>query len=201
MSVDKNIELELRSELTIDQFKNTFERLKNETKLVSQTKRLSIMFLGKVNKADFDIRLRIDNKKNAELVIKKGFFHAHNRIETSQKINKDQIVGFAKLFSFFGFNSKITERENFVFNIGQGIEIVLVKAGSIAYLEIEKMSSRKDIVKNKKRLLKILEDLKLKPIKKQAFNELCDRLSIYSDIKFNNSQKDFKKLEKILNNY
>lgn len=199
--MNKNIELELRSELTLDQFEGILNKLKAETRLISQTKRLSIMFLGEINEANFDIRIRINNRKEAELVIKKGAFHAHDRMEISQKITKDQILGFVKIFSLFDFSSKITERENFLFDIGDNIELALVKAGSIAYLEIEKMSASNDLSKNKDTLVGILRDLNLKPINESSFNELCNRLSIYSDIKFTNTTEDFKKLEEMLSNY
>jgi hypothetical protein len=197
-----NIELELRAEISPTQLKTIISKLKNKYLLISKNKRLSVMFLGKTNNLEFDIRVRINNKSKAELVIKRGAFHAHNRIEISQEINKDEFLGLVKIFSVFGFKSKITERENLIFDLGDNIELTLVKAGKIAYVEIEKMSNNKNVQENKEKLLKILSEMNLKLIKnKNEFNELCDRLSVKSDTQFNGSTKDYKKLEKLFSAY
>lgn len=197
-----NIEVELRAEVSLKQLDGLFDSLKEKSKLVSDTKRLSVMFLGSVNHVNFDIRVRISSDGNAELVVKKGDYHAHNRVESSQRITKDQFIGIVKIFSLFGFQSKVTERENFVFDLGDDIAMVLVKAGSIAYVEIEKMSDDKNADSVRDGLLKTLEDLQLKPIGNgDEFNELCDRLTQYSDWVFSSSAEDTEKLEKILASY
>lgn len=198
-NVENNIEVELRAEISLKQLDELLDRLKEKNKLLSQTKRLSVMFLGNVNQANFDIRVRISSSGNAELVLKKGDFHAHDRVELSQNIKKDQFIGIVKAFSLFGFQSKITERENFVFDLEDDITIALVKAGSIAYVEVEKMSDNKKADGVKKRLLKIFEDLQLKSIDNGGeFNELCDRLTQYSDWIFDGSTGDIEKLKKMM---
>lgn len=198
-NVENNIEIELRAEISLKQIDGLLDHLKEKNKLLSQTKRLSVMFLGNVNQTNFDIRVRMSSDGNAELVIKKGDFHAHDRVELSQKITKDQFIGIIKIFSLFGFQSKITERENFVFDLEDDITIVLVKAGSIAYVEVEKMSDNKNTDVVRKRLLKIIEDLQLKSINNGGeFNELCNRLTKYSDWIFNGSTSDIEKLKKMM---
>lgn len=197
-----NIELELRAEILPGKIEKILLELKNKYTLLHETKRLSVMFLGEINNSEFDIRLRINSNKKAELVIKKGFFHSHDRIETSQLIEKDQFLGLIKMFSLFGFKSKITERENFVFDLGDGIELTLVIAGSISYIEIEKMSNNDNLEKNRKKLVKIVDEMGLQLIKDPvSFNELCGRLTKFSDTEYNGSNDDLKKIEKLLSFY
>jgi len=200
--VEKNVEVELRAEVSLKQLDGLFNRLKRKGTLVSQTKRLSVMFLGSVNQVNFDIRVRISTDRNVELVVKRGDYHAHDRAESSQKITKSQFVGIVKTFSLFGFQSKVTERENIVFDLGDKIAITLVKAGSIAYVEIEKMSDNESANAIKEELLRVLDDLQLKPIDNgDEFNELCGRLTKYSDWTFRGSTSDIERLKNMLASY
>lgn len=202
MRKNNNIELELRAEISSMQFTGLLKKLKQQTKLISYTKRLSVMFLGKINKSNFDIRVRINSDKKSEIVIKKGDFHTHDRVESSQEINKDQFIGIVKMLSLFGFKSKITERENFVFDFGDNIYLTMVKAGNIFYVEIEKMSNEKEKEKEKEKLLKIFSNLSLNFIKdEKVFNDLCNRLSTDSDWAFDCSENHLKKLNNMLITY
>ncbi len=80
--------------------------------------------------------------------------------------------------------------------------MVLVKAGSIAYVEIEKMSHKKNMDKNKAELLHIINSFSLKLIDNgDKFNELCDRLTIYCDWVFNGTASHVEKLEAMLKSY
>lgn len=201
-NMENNIELELRAEVSLDQLEGLLTDLNKSPKLLSHTKRFSVMFLGTINQANFDIRVRTSSNGEIELVVKKGDHHAHNRIESSQKIKKDQFIGIVKIFSLFGFQSKVTERENFVFDLGNNITMVLVKAGSIAYVEIEKMSHEKNIDKNKAELLSIISSFNLKLIDNgDEFNELCDRLTRYCDWVFDGTVSHVEKLEAMLKSY
>ncbi len=201
-NISNNIELELRAEITLNQLEKIFFDLNKKTKQVSQTKRLSVMFLGKINKLNFDIRVRISLNGKAEIVVKRGDFHIHDRIENSQEITKSQFVGIVRILSLFNFKSKITERENFEFDLGNDITLVLVKAGSIAYVEIEKISNTENLEKNKSELLSIIKNFSLKLIKDdKEFNELCDRLTKHSDWVFDGSEDHFVKLTSILDFY
>ena len=194
--------MELRAEVSLDQFEELLTNLSNRKKLLSHTKRLSVMFLGTIDKENFDIRVRISSNGETELVIKNGDYHAHNRVEYSQKIKKDQFIGIVKVFSFFGFQSKVTERENFVFDLGNNTTMVLVKAGSIAYVEIEKISHKKNIEENKAELLRIINSFGLKLIDNDDnLNELCDRLTRYCDWVFDGTVNHLAKLEAILKPY
>ena len=200
--MESNIELELRAEISSDQFEGLLADLNKGQKLLSHTKRLSVMFLGIINQTNFDIRVRISSDGETELVVKRGDYHAHNRVEFSQKIKRDQFIGIVKIFSFFEFQSKVTERENFVFDLGNNTTMTLVKAGSIAYVEIEKMSHEKNIDENKVELLGIINSFNLKLINNSnEFNELCDRLTRYCDWVFDGTPSHVEKLESMLKSY
>ena len=197
--MENNIELELRAEISLNQLEGLLTDLNKKQKSLSHTKRLSVMFLGTINQASFDIRVRISSNGEAELVVKKGDYHAHNRTESSQKIKKDQFIGIVKLLSLFEFHSKVTERENFVFDLGNNITMVLVRSESIAYVEIEKMSNEKNIDKNKAELLRIINSFSLKLIDNgDEFNELCDRLTNNCDWVFDGTTSHIEKLEVML---
>lgn len=200
--MENNIELELRAEVSLDQLEGLLTDFNNRQKLLFHTKRLSVMFLGAINQANFDIRVRTNSDGETELVVKRGDYHAHDRIESSQKIKKSQFIGIVKIFSLFGFQSKVTERENFVFDLGNNTTMVLVKAGSIAYVEIEKMSHEKNIDENKAELLSIINSFNLKLIDNgDEFNELCDRLTRHCDWVFDGTASHVEKLEAMLKSY
>lgn len=201
-NMENNIELELRAEVSLDQLDALLSDLKKKQKLLSHTKRLSVMFLGVINQANFDIRVRISSNGKTELVVKKGDYHAHNRVEFSQEIKKDQFIGIVKIFSLFRFQTKVTERENFSFDLGNNTAMVLVKAGSIAYVEIEKMSHKKNINENKAELLRIINTFNLKLIDNgDEFHELCDRLTKHCDWVFDDTASHIEKLETMLKSY
>ncbi|MCK6463015.1 MAG: hypothetical protein L6Q29_04360 [Candidatus Pacebacteria bacterium] len=200
-SSQNDIELELRAEISNIKFNSLLDKLRQTAKLTSRSKRLSVMFLGEINKLNFDIRARISSGGKAEIVLKKGDFHAHNRVESSQEINPNQFLGIVKILSNFNFQSKVTERENFVFDLNNNMCLVLVKANNIFYAEIEKMSSAEELEENRKQLIETLSELGLKPINETQFNELCNRLTKKSDWIFEGSQAHFKKLENMLKGY
>ncbi len=202
MSNNNNIELELRAEVTPTQFRKLLSGLNKTNKQISKTKRLSVMFLGEINKVNVDIRVRINSNNEAEIVIKRGDFHTHDRVEDSRKITKERFVDLAKTFSLLGLASKVTERENFNFDLGNNITLTLVKAGSIAYVEVEKMSNAKNLEKNKAELLDVIKNYNLKLIgDAKKFNQLCNRLTKHSDWIFNGSAGHLKKLSSMLNAY
>lgn len=200
--MENNIELELRAEVSLDQLDILLSNLGKNQKTISHTRRLSVMFLGVINQINFDIRIRTNSDGETELVIKKGDYHAHDRIEFSKKVSRDQFIDMVKIFSMFEFEAKITERENIVFDLGNETTIVLVKAGNIAYVEIEKMSHEDNIHKNKAELLNIISSLNLKLIDSgEQFNELCNRLTRDCDKVFDGTIDQIKELETIIKTY
>lgn len=194
----KEIELEIRAEIAKDDFAAVLNKLKARGKFRSKTKRLSVMFFGTVGDNTFDIRVRVTNG-NCEIVLKKGLWHAHNREETAQAINKDQFLGVVKIFSQFGFVVKVGERETHNFEFRDGIVLSLVRAGNISYLEIEKMSTREDEAEDIKELRKIAYELAVEIISgSEQLDALCDRLSLTVDWDFSGSEADFERLKKAI---
>lgn len=199
--MQKNIELELRAEIPKSDFGGMLGKLKRSGKLISKTRRLSVMYFGGVGRKKFDIRVRITNG-DSEVVIKKGSTHSHNRIEVSRSIEKSQFIGMVKIMAELGFYMKVGERENYNFDFGDGVMVSLVKAGSVSYLEIEKMSTPKEQKLIKKELIKIASSLDVKLIKnRKEFLNLCDRLSNGIDWKFNQTGGDYKKLTGLLGKF
>ncbi len=198
----KNIELEFRAEVDSKKFKNLLRKLQIQTNPISFTRRLSVMYFGKSNKKEpLDIRVRVTNGA-AEIALKKGALHSHDRVEIITPIDKSIFLDMVNIFYHQGFETKVAERETHNFNLGNNIIFSLVKAGKIAYVEVEKMSSKKDIEKNKKQVLGVMSEYGLNIIKsKREFDELCDRLSKYSDWKYKNSNKDQSGLKKLVSKY
>ncbi|MDD5696547.1 MAG: hypothetical protein PHO90_01045 [Candidatus Pacebacteria bacterium] len=195
-----NIELELRAEITLKKFKAILEKLRKRKKFI-KTDRLTVMFLGTIGNHDYDIRVRTGRGEDAEVVFKKGAYHKHDRVEVSAKINKKQFIDFVRIFCLFEFKSKITIRSNYLFDMGDDIFLTLVNAGPIAYVEIEKMSNKRNLNDNKKKIINIFNELDMVPLESQDFNDLCDRLSVFSDKPFNGKSKDFVNLKKLLTIY
>ena len=200
--MENNIELELRAEISLDRFDSLLFDLKKKQKLLLKTKRLSVMFLGVVNQTNIDIRVRASSNGETELVIKKGDYHSHNRIEFSQDIKRNQFINIVKILSLFSFRARVTERDNFSFDLGNSVTMTLVKARSIAYIEIEKMSHEKNRDENRDELLRIINRFNLKLIDSEdEFNELCDRLTRHCDWVFDGTVNHIEKLETMLKGY
>jgi len=199
--MSKNIELELRAEVKKSQYGRLLSKLRKEYRLISHTRRLSVMYFGKAANESIDIRVRITNGKS-EVAIKKGALYAHDRMEFSQAIEKSQFVGMVKFYSIFGFKSEVAERETFNFDMGKQIIFSLVKAGDLAYAEVEKMSTDFDVEKNRKQILSILKNFKLRVINRPAeFDKLCEKLSKQSDWLFIGSNQDIIRLRHLLSKY
>lgn len=192
------IELELRAEIKSREIPKIKAALAKSGKFSSQTKRLSVMLFGKTRSKDRDIRVRITNGKS-EVVIKSGALGSTDRIEVAQEINPQQFLGFVRIFMQLGFKAKVGERQTFNYIFPNNITVSLVLAGKFSYVELEKMSSRKEVKNNTKLLVGAANTMGLRLIKSKAeFKELCERLSREVDWQFTGSKKEYKKLEKLL---
>ena len=200
---EKNIELEIRAEISKEEFQSLFNQLKRKYRLVEEKDRMSVMFFGSMNEDRMDVRVRITNGK-AEVVAKKGDFHEHNRIEVAQDITPDQFIGLVKLVSLFNFevNVKVGPRKSVDFNLGDGIIFSLADAGGkYFYIEIEKMTNREEEENDRNELDKIAKDLGLKIIGKEEFHDLCKRLDVEVDWEFLGKEEDYERLKKELNEH
>jgi len=197
---NKSIEVELRAEVTMDDVESLKKRLSEIGKVLSNTRRLSVMCFGKINEQKTDIRIRITNGE-CEIVAKFGSFSSHDRLELSQKIEKDQFFGMVKIFSQFKFDTEIGERETINYELPDGIVASLVLAGSIAYIELEKMSSDSDVFESKIKLQKLADDFNLQILDENKFDILCQKLSESVDWSFHGADDEYLKLENIFKTY
>lgn len=195
--MERDIELELRSEVSPSALPRIFNKLKRRYRLVSRTNRLSVMFFGRVHKTEIDIRVRVTNGIS-EVVLKKGSFHAHDRIEIAQNIQKEEFLGLVRILAQLNFEIKVGEREIYNFAFGNNITISVVKAGEITYLEVEKMSNHSCLKNDRRMLLGAIRILNLKPItSRKAYETLCDRLTALTDWRFNGSPRHYARLKRI----
>ena len=138
----------------------------------------------------------------AEVVVKSGLFGSHDRIEVSQKIAPEQFLGMVRIFSQFGFSLKVGERETINYALPDDIMASLVTAGSISYIELEKMSSSSSIDKDHRQVKEFSEQFGLNLLKsEEAFDELCKRLDKDVDWSFHGTDEEYDRLAKLLDRY
>src|SRR3989344_1847588 len=190
----KDIELELRAEITPSRFDLFTEKFRVFGKQVSVSRRLSVMFFGTIGRKAFDIRVRTDDKGFSEIVCKKGDYHSHNRAEYSERISKKQMLGFAKIFFLLGLNAKVTERENFVFDFPNEVVVTITRAKKICYIEFEKMAHEASAEATRRELVALMAKFNLSPLNKNQFTDICRRLDKKADWQFGGFPADFKKL-------
>lgn len=196
----KSIEVELRAEVLMSDVDNLKKILSERGKILSSTKRLSVMYFGKINEQKTDIRIRITNGE-CEVAAKFGSFGSHDRLELSQKIEKEQFFGMIKIFSQFKFNTEIGERETINYKLPDNIIISLVLAKNIAYIELEKMSVDSEVFESKIKLQRLADDLNLQILDEEKFDILCKKLSDEVDWPFNGLDSEYLKLENIFKTY
>lgn len=198
-------EIELRAEVPVVKRQMIEKRVLSQVPLTSSDNRLSVLFLGSIDNIDFDIRVRINSDKYAEVVLKRGNFHAHDRLELNQKIVPEQFLGFVKIFSALGFKSKVMHRKTKrFFSEKEQYEIALVDAETISYIEVERIVDTKDkkvVEQERNKLTTILTKLGLVPIDKKQFDDLCQRLTTQVDWVFTGSKEDYRKLEAELKSF
>ena len=76
----KNIEVEIRSLVTKNQYDNLFKFFKKEGKFLGEEKQISYYFSGEI-----DLRIQKSNK-SAKIWLKKGKMHADSRKEIELKL-------------------------------------------------------------------------------------------------------------------
>lgn len=197
----KTIELEFRAEIQVKEVGSVRSHLERMGATCSHARRLSVMFFGDIGKKKIDIRVRITNGQS-EVVTKIGLFGAHNRTEVAQQISPEQFIGFVRIFDQYGFASKVGERETFNYSLPNDVVVSIVIAGSVAYVEIEKMSSLEKVEENTIMIGSIIKKLKLVPLKSEdEFDRLCKRLDENIDWAFSSLPSDYSRLEESLDKY
>lgn len=196
----KNIELEIRAIVEKKDFGEILKKLKSLGKLASKTNRLTVAFYGTCEKKNFAISVRITDGKS-EVVIKKGDFHTHNRTEYSRKIPNGRFIEMVRILSQLDFYGKVFERTTYNYQFPGSITVSLVTVSDYSYIEIEKMTDKKNEKKVRLELAGIAGELGLKTIDtKKEYYDYCNMLTEKVDWRFFGTKKDFAKLEKQLRN-
>lgn len=199
----QNIELEFRARVLFEDYQKTKKYLEQNGVLKSQTQRLSIMTFNKIDGNEIDIRVRITNGES-EIVLKKGNFESHNRIEISQVLNKDQFMGMVKIISIIGSGLiKVGEQHTLNYDFGNDIIVSLITSGKVVYLEFEKISSDENIDQNTQEIMSHISKMGVQIIKnRKEFLELCEsRLRNGNDWIFENHEEDYLRLEQVFKRY
>lgn len=195
------IETEIRAEVLLQDFEKVKRNIEKISTPISHTKRLSVMFFGEIGIKKVDVRVRVTNGK-CEVAIKSGQFGSCDRVEVVQSISQEQFIGMVKIFSQLGFVMKVGERENLNYSMPNNIIVSLVSAGSIAYIELEKMSTKDNVSQDKQQLKEIAKQLKLNLLNsEEEFNTLCMRLSSSVDWPFHGANEEYAKLTELFNCY
>ncbi len=199
--MEKNIECEIRADVSGD-FEKVLEKLSASRPLLSKTKRLSVMFFGKTANGEVDVRIRITNGQ-AEIAVKKGDWHAADRVEINQPISAQDFIGFVKLFLLLDFDDvRVGERESYNFSYDGDIIASLIKAKDVAYLEIEKITAKSELEVTLKVLHNIADDLGVPVLAgREEFLKLCSRLAENVDWTIKGEDDEFRRLEGLLKNY
>jgi len=176
----KNIEVEIRSLITQDQYKQLFSFFKKEGKFLGEEKQISYYFSG-----ESDLRIQKSNK-SAKIWLKKGKMHADSREEIELKLNLNDFKNAKKLFEALGYEIKIKwyrKRNTFLW---KGINVMLDDTKGYGYIiELEKMCQKAEKEKTVNKLKTMMNLLKVKETKKEIFDE-----------KFEHYKKNWKRLTK-----
>jgi len=198
--MDNKVELERRVEIKPQSFKSYIQLFKKNYDLLSHTSRLSYMGFTITKDSSTDLRSRITNGES-EVVLKLGKLHAKDRVEITQKIGKDELVGFAKIFSHLSSRNFIAERETYNFNTKEGVVISVVKSAHISYIEFEILCDPKEVKANDKIIKELVSKLGLRVLTDKEFNSLNSRLEAKDDWKFCDNPKNIDKLVELLKKY
>lgn len=190
-----NIECEIRAEVKVDEFDSLLDQLKTKGKYLNRTDRLSVMFFRCSDSGDYDLRVRVTNGEY-EVVLKRGDHHAADRVETEQKITQDQFIGMVRVFRQFNWDSaKVGERETYNLDFGDGVLVSLVRAGDIAYLEIEKMANEEKLKQTQAELEALANELGVQIIQtREEYYALCQRYTDETDWMLEGVEPDYQRL-------
>jgi len=176
----QNIEAEIRSFVSQEQYKKLLRFFKKEGKFLAVENQISYYFSG-----EQDLRIQ-KSDKSAKIWLKKGEMHADSREEIEVKLDLKQFENAEKLFEALGYEVKIKwfrKRNIFAW---QGVSVMLDETkGYGCILELEKMCKESDKEKTVAMLKNKLATLKIAETQKAEFGE-----------KFEYYKKNWQKLVK-----
>ncbi|KKP98212.1 MAG: Adenylyl cyclase CyaB [Candidatus Moranbacteria bacterium GW2011_GWD2_36_12] len=174
----KNIETEIRSLITEEQYKTLLKFFKKEGKFLGKENQISYYFSG-----EQDLRIQ-KSDKSAKIWLKKGKMHADCREEIEVKFDLKEFENAEKLFESLGYEVKIKwfrKRNTFLW---KGISVMLDDTkGYGRIIELEKMCKEMEKEKTINMLRAKMEFLKIEETKKDEFEK-----------KFEYYKKNWKKI-------
>jgi len=163
----KNIEIEVRSFITRNEYKKLQKVLRKEAKFIDSIKEETVYFEAK-NK---DLRIRKD-EKDAYLILKEGKIHDDSREEMEVRIKREDFGKIERLFKKLGYKDKIRWfRKRIIFKSGE-IKVLLDDTkGYGLILELEKIGTIRKKEKVHKYLEQKIKSLGIKITPKEVFEK------------------------------
>ncbi|MBI2671885.1 CYTH domain-containing protein [Candidatus Woesearchaeota archaeon] len=162
----KNIEVEVRSLISEERYKELIEFFKKECEIIKEDKHETYYF-----DCEEDLRIYRTNS-NSIVLLKKGKVHDYFREEIEIKFKREDFEELEKLFSNLGFNVAVKWfRKRLEFK-WQDINVCLDYTKGYGYIiELEKMSdeNEKETILNE--LKDKLKTLNIKITSKEEFNK------------------------------
>ena len=162
----KNIEVEIRSFISKEEYERLLKFFKEKARLIKEDYQESFYF-------DCDQDLRIQkNDFYSKIWMKKGSLHDKHREEIEVKFDKKDFGELEKLFISLGFNIDIKWfRKRFEFEWEDIVVCLDFTKGYGYIIELEKMSSVENQEKEFKNLKQKLESLNVKITPKEEFQK------------------------------
>jgi len=159
-----NIECEVRSIITKEQYFNLLNRLKSEAQFLDEDDQINYHF-----EAGKDLRIQ-KNKYGAKIALKSGAMHDEQRHELEIEVSLDQFEKLEALFIGLGFRYIKWLRHRSTFR-WHDIDVLLDNTKGYAYIiELEKMSNEKEKDATLYYLKSKLSELGLKPTPRELFD-------------------------------
>ena len=162
----KNIEVEIRSFITEDQYNELIDRFKKEAKFLGEDKQITYYF-----NCDEDLRIQ-KNDNFAKIWLKKGNIHDDQREEIEIKFGKEDFDKLEKLFLMINYDVEIKWfRNRHTFRLGD-VDIMIDHTKGYGYtIELEKMSDEENKDKDLKYLKKKMSEFNIEVTPKEEFKE------------------------------
>jgi adenylate cyclase class IV len=200
------IELEVRAEIQVQETEEVAARLIQAGFVVQNVAhRTMLMSFGRIGRiaededqgtAETDIRCRMTNGQ-AEVVVKIGGVHAYDRKEISTPIKVEMLPAFARVVGALNMFHKVGSRMTTNY-VREHITASIVSSPSgLAYLELEKMSDETHTENDRRELTALAETLGVTLLPdREAFMDLCTRLTKRDDWAFHGSEADIERFIK-----
>jgi len=162
----KNIECEIRSFITKNQYNSLIRKLKKEARFLGEDEQTTYYF-------DCEQDLRIQkNSKFSKIWLKKGEIHDENREEIEVRTDKNDFEKLEHIFLALGYKIEIKWfRKRHSFKWGAVDAAIDYTKGYGHIIELEKMTTEKQKTKALTYLRDKLSELKIPLTPKEEFNK------------------------------